>query len=63
VEVHITTRGFNPMIYAQNDGVITLAAQRAWTPPGAVVLEDPHNHSEILQSPLTIFSIEKALTE
>lgn len=63
VEVHITTKGFNPMIYEPNDGVVTQAAQRAWAPPGAVIMEDPHNHSEVLQSPLTIFSIEKALTE
>jgi predicted alpha/beta hydrolase family esterase len=44
----ITTSGNNPLIHEANDGVVTIASQRAL--PGAHRIEMPFNHFEVLLS-------------
>jgi esterase/lipase len=61
VECLISVSGYNPMIPAASDGVVSIASQTNWTPKGATVKHVNANHSEILQSSEAILSIEKAL--
>jgi hypothetical protein len=51
------------MIYEQSDGVIPVATQTKWTPPGSNIYTVEVNHNEILQAPETIICIERALRE
>lgn len=43
----ITTKGFNPYMFDENDGVVSLKAQRGWS--AGTVHEIPANHAEIMQ--------------
>jgi len=43
----ITTRGFNPYMFDENDGVVSLKSQRGWSV--GTVREINANHSEIMQ--------------
>lgn len=43
----ITTRGFNPYMFDDNDGVVSLKAQRGWA--AGEVHEISANHAEIMQ--------------
>ena len=43
----ITTRGFNPYMFDDNDGVVSLKAQRGWAV--GLVHEIAANHAEIMQ--------------
>jgi len=43
----ITTRGFNPYMFDENDGVVSLTSQRGWHV--GVVHEIAANHAEIMQ--------------
>ena len=43
----ITTRGFNPYMFEENDGVVSLSSQRGWS--AGVVHEIAANHAEIMQ--------------
>jgi hypothetical protein len=61
VECHIATSGYNPLIFEPSDGVVSVRAQTLWTPKGAILKHINTNHSEILQAPETILSIERAL--
>lgn len=42
----ISTKGYNPFIYEENDGVVTLKSQRGWAAGG--VHEIPANHAEVM---------------
>lgn len=61
IDVIITNTGYNPLIYENSDGVITLEAQTRWNPPGARIITSNTNHHEILQSPEALYYIERAL--
>ena len=43
----ITTRGFNPYMFDENDGVVSLKSQRGWS--AGTVHEIAANHAEIMQ--------------
>lgn len=43
----LTTRGFNPYMFEENDGVVSLASQRGWS--AGTVHEISANHAEIMQ--------------
>ena len=43
----ITTRGFNPYMFDDNDGVVSLTSQRGWS--AGTVHEIAANHAEIMQ--------------
>jgi len=43
----ITTRGFNPYMFEDNDGVVSLTSQRGWS--AGTVHEIAANHAEIMQ--------------
>ena len=43
----ITTRGFNPYMFEENDGVVSLTSQRGWS--AGTVHEIAANHAEIMQ--------------
>jgi pimeloyl-ACP methyl ester carboxylesterase len=43
----ITTRGFNPYMFDENDGVVSLSSQRGWS--AGDVHEIAANHAEIMQ--------------
>ena len=43
----ITTRGFNPYMFDENDGVVSLSSQRGWS--AGTVHEIAANHAEIMQ--------------
>ena len=43
----ITTRGFNPYMFEENDGVVSLNSQRGWS--AGAVHEIAANHAEIMQ--------------
>jgi pimeloyl-ACP methyl ester carboxylesterase len=43
----ITTRGFNPYMFDENDGVVSLTSQRGWS--AGAVHEIAANHAEIMQ--------------
>ena len=43
----ITTKGFNPYMFDENDGVVSLKAQRGWS--AGTVHEISANHAEIMQ--------------
>lgn len=43
----ITTRGFNPYMFDENDGVVSLTSQRGWS--AGAVHEISANHAEIMQ--------------
>ena len=43
----ITTRGFNPYMFDENDGVVSLTSQRGWSVGD--VYEIAANHAEIMQ--------------
>ena len=43
----ITTRGFNPYMFDENDGVVSLKSQRGWA--AGTVHEIAANHAEIMQ--------------
>ena len=43
----ITTRGFNPYMFDENDGVVSLSSQRGWA--AGDVHEIAANHAEIMQ--------------
>jgi pimeloyl-ACP methyl ester carboxylesterase len=43
----ITTRGFNPYMFEENDGVVSLTSQRGWSV--GTVHEIAANHAEIMQ--------------
>jgi hypothetical protein len=53
----ITTRGFNPYMFEDNDGVVSLSSQRGWS-VGAVH-EIAANHAEIMQHDDCIKLIKK----
>ncbi len=42
----VTTKGFNPWLWEDNDGVVTLRSQRNWC-TGSVI-DIPANHSEVM---------------
>ena len=43
----ITTRGFNPYMFEENDGVVSLTSQRGWS--AGTIHEIAANHAEIMQ--------------
>lgn len=57
----ITTRGFNPYMFDENDGVVSLTSQRGWH-IGAVH-EIAANHAEIMQHDDCIKQIKKFVSE
>jgi esterase/lipase len=61
VTVMIANRGFNPMITEPSDGVVPIDSQRRWVPETATVQYVESNHTEILQSPEAIYTIENLL--
>ena len=62
IDVMIATSGFNPMIYEESDGVVTIKSQTKWTPTPSRIIRSKTNHHEILQSSEAIHYIEKSLT-
>jgi hypothetical protein len=61
IECLVACSGYNPMIPVPSDGVVPVASQTNWTPKGATVKLVKKCHSEILQSPEAILTIENAL--
>lgn len=53
----VSTRGFNPFIYEDNDGVVPLRSQRDWH--CGEVMDIDANHYEILQHPDAIAGISR----
>lgn len=51
----ISTRGFNPFVYEENDGVVPLKSQRDWS--CGEVVDVAANHYEILQHPDSIAQV------
>jgi len=52
----VASKGYNPFIYEDNDGVLPLKVQTAWTCGN--VAEIAANHYEILQSDATVAAIQ-----
>lgn len=57
----VSTKGFNPIIFEPNDGIVTVSSQINWKPPHARVKEIPTSHHEILQSSDTIVELGRLL--
>ena len=47
----ISTKGFNPWLWEDNDGVVTLRSQRSWCAGSRI--EVPASHSEVMLHPTT----------
>lgn len=62
IDVIVSTEGFNPLIYEDSDGVVTVDSQTTWTPDPSTMILSSTNHHEILQSAEVVNHIEKALT-
>lgn len=56
----ITTRGFNPYMFDENDGVVSLKAQRGWS--AGSVHEIAANHAEIMQHDQTVDLIKSFIS-
>ena len=57
----ITTRGFNPYMFDENDGVVSLSSQRGWS--AGDVHEIAANHAEIMQHDDCIRQIKKFISD
>jgi pimeloyl-ACP methyl ester carboxylesterase len=57
----ITTRGFNPYMFEDNDGVVSLSSQRGWS--AGEVHEIAANHAEIMQHDLCIKLIKTFIND
>ena len=57
----VSLSGFSPWIYEANDGVISLASQRAWTVGKSHDVDA--NHGEIMQHPRTVSLIKSWIEE
>jgi Uncharacterised protein family (UPF0227) len=55
----VTTRGQNPMINEENDGVVSIKSQTAWKAPDYISV--PYNHFEVLMADETITIIKEFL--
>lgn len=53
----ITTRGFNPYMTEDNDGVVTLKSQKDWA--AGPTHELPYNHAEVMLSTECVAKIKK----
>ena len=53
----ISTRGFNPYMFDENDGVVSLKSQRGWA--AGIAYEINSNHSEIMQNDECVKLIEQ----
>lgn len=58
----IATQGYNPSIMEPSDGVLTILCQEDNIPQWAETIRVPVNHSEILQSPVSLQALEKLLS-
>jgi triacylglycerol esterase/lipase EstA (alpha/beta hydrolase family) len=56
----ITTRGFNPYMFEENDGVVSLSSQRGWS--AGEIHEIAANHAEIMQHDDCIKLIKKFIS-
>lgn len=57
----ITTRGFNPYMFDENDGVVSLNSQRGWS--AGTVHEIAANHAEIMQHDDCIKQIKQFISD
>jgi pimeloyl-ACP methyl ester carboxylesterase len=55
----ITTNGFNPFMYTDNDGVVSLKSQRGWA--AGPTIEVAANHSEVMMHSDTVQAIKRFL--
>ena len=46
----VTTRGFNPAVFEQSDGVVTVNSQTSWAPSTSKLYTIQDSHHEVLQS-------------
>lgn len=58
----LATQGYNPSIMEPSDGVLTIRCQEDKIPIWAETIRVPVNHSEILQSPVSLQALEKLLS-
>jgi hypothetical protein len=55
----VTVKGDNPMINEDNDGVVSVKSQTAWSAPEYISV--PYNHFEVLLADETITIIKEFL--
>lgn len=61
IDIVVSLKGFNPLIFEPSDGVVTVESQLKWTPETATVIPMDINHTEILLYTPAISLIEKSL--
>jgi len=59
----IATKGFNPFIFEQSDGVISISSQINWLPNNSKIINIEASHHEILQNEELVDVIKESLID